>query len=345
VTPADRAQLRLQQLADRIDPSLRAAFLTLAKRMAPDELAAVIRLLEGGDIAAAVRLIWQRPATVTALAQVRSTWASGLLRLVQSTTPDVPVPRGLIIAAPVASPETIAAVRRWEDTAFRRVAQDVQEGLRETMATELARGINPRQVAVALKQGVGGGLTAYDARIIASFRKALEEGRVDDVLGPKNEDGTYGEGRKLRDRRYDLRLAKGTYTPAQIDTMVDAYRRKLVRFRAETFARTAAMQAANEASGLGWRAAVAQGAVAYDEVRRYWIVAADERLCPICAAVPVAHPDGVALDEPFRVGLLSLMTPPAHPNCRCTVWIRREVRGIRRAVQPGTTRLILPRSA
>ncbi len=304
MTPAEISQRRLQQLAERLEPSLRAAFLTLTKRMAPDELAAVIRLLEAGDLDGAVRLIWQSPKTLAAVAATRATWASGLLRLVQSTVRDVPVPRGLIIAAPVSSPETIAAVRRWEDTAFRRVAQDVQAGLRDTMATELARGINPRQVAVALKQGVGGGLTAYDTRIIASFRQALEEGRTADALR-----------RTVRDRRYDPRLAKGDYTPAQIDTMVDAYRRKLIRLRAETFARTAAMEAANEAGEIGWRAAIAQGAMRFDEVRRYWVVAADERLCSICAPIPREHPDGVALDEPFRTSVGLLMRPTAHPNC------------------------------
>jgi hypothetical protein len=213
------------------------------------------------------------------------------------------------VVAPVQSPELIAAVRRWEDGAFSRVRADVRDGLREVIATELQRGIGPRQVAVSLKQGVGGGLTAYDAKIVQSFRQALEDGRTGDAMR-----------RALRDRR---RKITADLTPAQIDKAVDAYRRKLIAFRAETFARTAAMQAANEANAVGWYEAIRQGAVPASEVRRYWIVARDERLCEVCSPIPDQNRDGVPLGESFITPNGPTLLPPIHPNCRCTTFIRR----------------------
>ncbi len=331
-TPADRAQRRLQDLADRLEPSLRRAFLDMAVSLSPESVAALVRLLEAGDIDAAVAYLIGSPRAVAAVTAVSAAYASGIIRTVSAVIRDIGAdgPRRLVIASPVASPDLIAAVRRWEDGAFARVRRDVTAGLRETIASELQRGIGPRQVAVRLKAGAAGGLTAYDRKIINSFRQALEEGRVGDAAR-----------RTLRDRRLKI---SDTLTPAQIDKAVAAYERKLIAFRAETFARTAAMQAANEASGVGWKEAVRQGVVPVNEVKRFWVVAQDERLCPTCAPVPGLNEAGVGLDDLFTTPNGPALHPPLHPNCRCTTWTRRIRAGVRQLPAPGSTRLVLPRT-
>ncbi len=329
MTPEDRAQRRLQQLAQLIEPDLRDAFLRMARTLTVRDLTELIRRLESGDAEGAVSLLFDRPDVIAAQRAVRATWARSLIDLARRATRDLTRELRITVAAPVASPAIIGAVRRWEDAAFARVLAEVREGLRETIAQELARGLGPRQVAVALKGAIGsGGLTAYDAKIIASFRKALEEGRYKDALG-----------RMLRDKRFDKTLAKmGKLSSAQIEKMVAAYRRKLIAWRAETFARTAAIQAANEATAASWQEAVASGVVPLAEVRRYWVVAEDERTCPVCQGIADAHQQGVGLNDPFG----TFQSPPAHPNCRCTVWIRRERAGVARRPTPGSARLILP---
>ncbi len=335
MSPAERDQLRLQQLAERLEPTLRAAFLRFLNSLRPDQLPGLIARLESGDVAAVVDLIFGTEAVTSATAALRSTFAESMLRLVRTRSRDLSASLRLTVEAPVFSPTLIRAVRRWEDDAFRRVLEDTRNGLRETIAAELTRGIGPRQVAVALKSDVSlAGLTAYDAKIVQSFREALEEGRVKDALG-----------RALRDKRYDKSLTGKALKPEQIEKMVAAYRRKLVAFRSETFARTAAIQAANEASSESWRAAVAQGAIPAAEVKRYWVVAQDERLCKICAPIPRMNPDGVALDGTFMTPNGPREGPTMHPGCRCTVFVRRERAGVIRAPQPGTTRLILPRAS
>ena len=332
MTPAERAQRRLQDLADRLEPSLRKAFLEMAASLSPESLAELVRLIEAGDVEAAVSYLTGSSRAVAAATAVRAAYAGGIIRTVAAVVRDIGAdgPRRLVIASPVASPDLIAAVRRWEDGAFARVQREVRAGLRETIASELARGIGPRQVAVSLKTGMGGGLTAYDRKIINSFRAALEEGRVGDAAR-----------RTLRDRRLSLT----NLTPAQIDKAVAAYERKLIAFRAETFARTAAMAAANEASGVGWKEAVRQGVVPASEVKRFWVVSADERLCPTCAPVPGLNENGVELDGLFTTPNGPALHPPLHPNCRCTTWTRRVRAGVRQLPAPGTTRLVLPRTA
>lgn len=53
--------------------------------------------------------------------------------------------------------------------------------------------------------------------------------------------------------------------------------------------------------------------------RRFWDVTPDERLCPVCSAIPGMNARGVALDEPFRTPAGNVMIPPQHPRCRCRV--------------------------
>jgi hypothetical protein len=125
--------------------------------------------------------------------------------------------------------------------------------------------------------------------------------------------------------------------------MVTAYRRKLVSLRAETFARTASIDSANAGQTAAWEAAVAQGAVPLEQIRRYWIVADDERLCPRCEPIPRLNPNGVGLREPFITPEGFVLRPTVHPQCRCTCWLVNEVPGVVKRPQPGTTRLILPK--
>ena len=121
--------------------------------------------------------------------------------------------------------------------------------------------------------------------------------------------------------------------------------RRCSAWRAETFARTNALAAANASAEVSWREAVASGEVDIAHLRRYWVVAQDERLCPICSVIPSQYPQGVGMDEDFVVDNEATPHPPAHPNCRCTVWIRWERPGIRQRPQPGTTRFVFPQAA
>ncbi|WP_395454770.1 phage minor head protein [Azospirillum melinis] len=55
------------------------------------------------------------------------------------------------------------------------------------------------------------------------------------------------------------------------------------------------------------------------EVRKFWQVALDERLCPVCAAIPGMNPNGVPVGEAFRTPVGPVDAPTIHPRCRCTL--------------------------
>lgn len=206
---------------------------------------------------------------------------------------------------------------------------DAASVVRQVSATQ-----GPRAAARELAYGTADvPLTDFDLDHLREARQALEAGRLAEFLE-----------RRHRDRRFDRSLRKGAPLRAdQIDRMMVGYERKLVAYRLETYARYVAMRAAHAEADAGWRQAVVEGRVPEAELRRYWIVADDSRLCARCAPIPALNSKGVGLNESFRTPLDGDVTgPPVCPRCRCSVFIRRERPGIRPAPAPGTTRFQFP---
>lgn len=85
-----------------------------------------------------------------------------------------------------------------------------------------------------------------------------------------------------------------------------------IQRRAQGIATTQAYGAAN----LGQRLALRQ---AGRDVRGFWMVARDERLCPICQRIPGMNPDGIPLDGQFQTPAGLVDGPPIHVMCRCSV--------------------------
>jgi hypothetical protein len=103
-------------------------------------------------------------------------------------------------------------------------------------------------------------------------------------------------------------VAKARARAAQ---MADRYAAKLTRLRGRTIARTESMFASNNGKFIGQTVAV-QGGLASPYLVKVWFTAEDEDVCPICG--PLDN-KAVYFSQIFPTGSL---TPPAHPNCRCT---------------------------
>lgn len=115
------------------------------------------------------------------------------------------------------------------------------------------------------------------------------------------------------------RIEAGELTPEFINDMEALYAQRLIAARAETIARTESLGAANWGAQESWRQAVREGDLPTD-VKQFWIVTPDDRLCAICSEIPGMNPDGVGLDEAFATPEGSVDGPPApHPNCRCSI--------------------------
>jgi len=119
--------------------------------------------------------------------------------------------------------------------------------------------------------------------------------------------------------RYREGLQAAGVSPSRIQALVTRRAEALRLQRAEVIARTETSRAAHAGEQARWEQAVRAGLVRPEQLLRTWIVTLDDRLCPLCRAIPGLNPDGVGLDTPFRTPGGAVLYPPAHPQCRCAL--------------------------
>lgn len=195
---------------------------------------------------------------------------------------------------------------------------DIAEKQRETISQIINRGLvegrSRAQVARDIRASIG--LTWEQEVWIENYRRQLA------TLDASALD------RMLRDRRSDRLLARHIDSGAalstdQIDSMVERYRQRMVKWRAETIARTESLRAMRMGEWDALMDAQEAGALS-PLLRRFWVVTADERLRRYHLPIPGMNPEGRRVDEPFQTPL-GLMRYPLDPNgtaanvvnCRC----------------------------
>lgn len=117
---------------------------------------------------------------------------------------------------------------------------------------------------------------------------------------------------KYRDMLSDL-------DPNVRERLVERYRKRLLKWRADTIGLTEAHTACNEGARKTNADAVARGILDPDEYEREWLVTPDHRLCDTCMALSGRRaplPDGVFPGDGRG--------PPKHPRCRCVERIVRK---------------------
>lgn len=116
---------------------------------------------------------------------------------------------------------------------------------------------------------------------------------------------------------WSMLFEEGVSLP-RIGKRVDALYSRMLRQRATNIARTETIRASSAGQEEVWRQARAQGLLDRDATRVGWVVTPDDKLCPICRAIPKDNPNGVKLGEPFKTQVGPVLYSPAHPRCRCS---------------------------
>lgn len=216
------------------------------------------------------------------------------------------------------APYAVAALREFESRAVDVLRQDIRGGFVTAIREGVAAGKNPIDTARRVRDLIG--LPDNLVRATASYREALLSGNTTQLRDAVD--------RALRDARFDRSVLraiadKAAVDPEKVERMVAAYSRRALQFNAETLARTATMDALNQGNRLAWRHAIETGAVQIYELRRFWIIARDERTCPRCRPIPSLNPEGRGMDEPFVTPYDGLvMLPTLHYRCRCVTYTR-----------------------
>ena len=204
---------------------------------------------------------------------------------------------------------------------IQQITSDTRKTIKQVVTRGVNSGHNPIKVARTVNQTIG--LTARQEAAVWNYRTALEN-KTRNALE-----------RALRDRRFDSSVISAIENAkeipsAKIDKMVERYRERYVKYRAQTIARTEATRATNAGKQLLFEQAVQDGEIRRDQVRRFWIYTHDDKVRDSHAAIPDLNPDGVGLDEPFKTGLGNLAMFPGDPSlppedsvaCRCATYDR-----------------------
>lgn len=205
------------------------------------------------------------------------------------------------------SAEAVAWAEQHAAELVTSITAETREGLRRAISRAFADGIAPREAAKIIKQLVGLRPDQVDAvlnvrkKILDAQTRAAATGRAVTVQVPGVPRG--------------IKITPKGLPPDRVSSVLTKYAKRQLRQRALLIARTETIAASNAGQQLQWAQAVADGLLRGNEQQR-WVVAFDERLCPICRGL---HGQQVPLGQPFISSIGPVIRPPAHPNCRCTV--------------------------
>ncbi len=120
-------------------------------------------------------------------------------------------------------------------------------------------------------------------------------------------------------KNYQKNLIDSGMDPSTVEKLTEKYRKKLLKYRADTIALSEGHTAANEGYRFVNREAVSRGILPPEKYEQYWMVTRDRRLCPKCEAL-----GGKRAELENGDFAANNQGPPLHPRCRCTTGIIRK---------------------
>jgi hypothetical protein len=300
-----------QRLSDALDVA------TIASLLAAGGWLAVRTMVSRADIAEAMR-----PATaalVTLQNEVAGDVTAGEVAeadadlIALPTMPYRPPPAvGFLPASPVfdaIDPAVTAGQAAARDAFIQRLADSVETVIDQDIRQGMTGGLDATEIAETIVDTLG--LTPRQAAAIENYRVLLENGSPAAL------------NRVLRDRRFDSTVQRAidgdVLTDAQIDKMVARYTERSIAYRARVIARQEALAAANAGRAAAWAQYADRRGLKASDVLRFWQTAADERVCPVCSAIPLMNADGVPFGGQYATPEGPVAMPPQpHTGCRCT---------------------------
>jgi len=275
----------LLRVADLLAPKFRKAFLDAVKEL-DGQLATrdILDALARGDVRALERAGAWRVFADALEPALREAVLEAVARGGDQAANLLPRSVQVQLTFDRTNPKAIEAV----DTVVANALQDITNASKDAVVAVIRDGFTdgdtPQQMARSIRDAIG--LTERFALAVEHYRDGLIDNGV--AVGRAND-------------------------------LAETYSDRLLRLRATQIARTESIRAASAGQHGAWLDAASQGLLDRSGARRHWIVTPDDRLCPICEAIPDLNPDGVGLDEPFQTDVGPVMYPPAHPLCRCAV--------------------------
>lgn len=211
-------------------------------------------------------------------------------------------------------------------TRIREIDQTTRDTIRQVLQSGLTAGDDPFAIARRIRGSIG--LTRRQEAAVSNYERMLR------ALDPEALD------RQLRDRRSDGTVERAirsdkALNEQQIRSLVDRYRDRYVKYRANVIARTESIRAVQGAQWELFQDMINRGQINARQVRRNWIHTGDAHVRAAHLQIPSLNERGVGHAEPF-VSPLGPILYPGDPNalaantiqCRCAVFARIIDRGL-----------------
>lgn len=218
-------------------------------------------------------------------------------------------------------------------TRIREIDQTTRDTIRQVIQSGTTAGDDPFAIARRIRGSIG--LTQRQEAAVNNYERMLR------ALDPEVLD------RKLRDRRSDASVARAinndkALTDAQVRSLVDRYRDRYIKYRANVIARTESIRAVQGAQWELFQDMINKGQIDARQVRRTWIHTGDAHVRNAHLQIPSMNPRGVGQAETFSSPLGPILYP-GDPSalaantiqCRCAVFARIISRGLL-PISPGT---------
>ena len=324
LTPRDQIGMLLDQFTLAIRDAFMAAIADIQSRLT---LSLIVARLEKGDVAGAVDAIGiERGAFNPVLDDLQRAFNAGG----NSAADNLPALRGpeghrVSIRFDARNLRAEAWLRQHSAALVTNIVEDQRSAIRAALTSGLARGANPKTVALdivgrldrAAGSRVGGliGLTGQQSSAVALARQELSSGEIGAMRNYL--------ARARRDRRFDKTVLAAIEVekpiPAEMVTRITGrYADRLLQLRGEVLARTETLTALNRASVEAMNQAIDTGAINAGVVTKVWRTARDNRVRDSHAEL-----DGqtAPIDGVFANGLAYPGDPSGPPeeiiNCRC----------------------------
>ncbi len=273
----------VHRIAAQLEPQVRARFLQAIDALQGSvDTAALARALERGDLAGAERVI-DLAELPTHLRPMADTLKQIFHAAGDQASQELGTALSESISFSLTNPRAVHAAATLTGRLIREISDATREGIRSLIANGIATGRPPEDTARSIRELVG--LTTRQADAVEAYRRELLDA-----------------GRSLDDAR-DAAARYGT---------------QLLNQRARLIARTETIRASAEGQLVAWQQAAADHLLDPARTSRRWTATEDDRLCPICEDL---DEQTVPFMAPFHTdvgGVGDLMTPPAHPGCRCS---------------------------
>jgi len=326
VTPGERLLARLQRRTRDLSPELGAEIMKAGKKLVAglsiDEVADIIA---SGNYERLFTEILNEALFNQAFADLQKMYFRQTMDNLDFFAKDYGISFGVL------DPRVIEEIRRLDIKMATILKDDVREAVRRAVEVGLRNGVNPRTIAVGVRQNLM--LTGPQTVWIDNFRRELEANSrkaLQRSLGQgffKKPDGSLGYraghagglGVSKRDMTMLDRVlgSDERLRPDQIDRLVEAYRKRMTAWHAESVARTATLDSLKNAQHLSTEQAIRDGILPADRMMSEWVSVGDSRVRDEHVAMDRSDPIPFGSMFTLPDGTQELIPGESTYGCRC----------------------------